>query len=290
MKVLVTGAGGFAGGYAARRLAVLGADVVALTRSSPVTLPDDAEAAARFSVVHTDLAAGDDLPAVDAVVHAAATSIWDGITVDQMLGDNVAATQALVRHALACEAKAFVFFSSFSAFGDVAGDVVSDATPSVNPDAYGLTKLLGERLLEDVKDQLPSLSIRLPAVIGPGSKRNWLSECVRKLKAGLPLSYVNPDVRFNNGCHIEDLTQMIFGWLSGERTGAHMTAVGAGGDMVVRDVVARLAQGLDTTSEISVGDRELRTFLIDSSRAQNEYGYAPMSVSDMLNRFIAENR
>jgi hypothetical protein len=35
-----------------------------------------------------------------------------------------------------------------------------------------MTKLLGEKLLENLASNVSSLSIRLPAVIGRGSKRN----------------------------------------------------------------------------------------------------------------------
>lgn len=290
MKVLVTGAGGFAGGYVARRLAELGADVVAVTRSSVIVLPDDPAAAARIQVLHADLSMpGVVLPATDVIVHAAATSIWDDISVDQMISDNVASMQVLVRHARACGARKFVFFSSFSAFGDIAADVVDEHTNSLNADAYGLTKLLGEEMLADVQDDIASLSIRLPAVIGPGSKRNWLSECVRKLKAGEPLSYVNPDALFNNACHIQDLAMLIHRWGIADQSGAQMTVVGAGGKMRVADIVSLLAARIKSASDISVGTRELRTFLIDSSRAQRQLGYEPMDIAVMLDRFVVEN-
>ena len=167
---------------------------------------------------------------------------------------------------------------------------MSEKTPSINPDAYGLTKILGERLLTDIADQLPSLSVRLPAVIGPGSKRNWLSECLRKLKAGEPLSYLNPQAYFNNACHVEDITQMIFKWLQKPQPGADMAVVGAAGKLLVKDIVAQLAAGVDTGSEIQVGTRNLRTFLIDCSYAQTCLGYTPMDVQEMLDRFIEENR
>ena len=73
----------------------------------------------------------------------------------------------------------------------------------------GITKLIGEKLLEESAGALPSLSIRLPAVIGRGSKRNWPSEALRKLKAGEPLDYFNPDAPFNNVVHERDLAALV---------------------------------------------------------------------------------
>ena len=289
MRVLVTGASGFAGRYIARELASIGFRVFAVTRRGETTSQNNAEEEASFSVVKADLTNSLELPHVDFIVHAAATSIWPGITVDQMLSDNVRATQKIVEHALRTNAKGLIFFSSLSALGDITTPVVNEKTPSINPDAYGLTKLLGERLLADVADRLTSLSIRLPAVIGPGSKRNWLSECYRKLKSGEPLTYVNPETLFNNACHIEDLNKMIVQWLSKPKKGSEIVVVGAGQELMIRDVVGQLAKSLKSGSNIQVGDGKLRSFLIDSSYAQTNLNYAPMSVTDMIDQFVRDN-
>lgn len=290
MTVLVTGCGGFAGGHIARRLATAGYAVVALTRCTPVAPPADPAAAARFKVIHADLANPTaPLPSCDSIIHAAATSAWQGIRVEQMINDNVVATTRLVRHALDTDCKSFVFFSSLSAFGEITATIVDETLPSVAPDAYGATKLMAEQLLADVANELPSLSIRLPAVIGRGSQRNWLSEMLRKFREGSPLTYVNPDMPFNNAVHAMDLAILIEGLLRDGMKGADMVVVGAAGQLPVRSVVARLAARTDTTSEITVSDRKLRSFLIDCSKARTRYGFRPQEIGAMLERFAAEN-
>ncbi len=290
MRVLVTGAGGFSGGHVARRLAEAGFETIAVTRRSPVAPPVSREARKRFSTLQTDLASPKFLPdSIDAIVHAAATSIWTGISVERMIQDNVLATQAVVRYALAAGARTFIFFSSLSAFGRIKAPMLDETTPAIDPDAYGATKLLGEQLLRDVAPDLPSLSLRLPSVIGLGSKRNWPSETLRKLRAGEPLSYFNPDASYNNAVHEADLSTLIASLLDRRLSGADMVVLGAAGRAKVKHLVELMAAGTDSASEVRIVESKSAPFMIDCTKACREYEYAPMDVGTMFERFVAEN-
>ncbi len=273
----------------ARRLAEAGYEVIALTRSSPVERPVSGAARHRFRVVKAAIEVGPLPTEIDAVVHTAATSIWTGISVERMIADNVAATRALVLHAIKIEAKAFVFFSSVSAFGSIQVPILTEAEPSVNLDAYGATKLLGEQLLADVAPVLPSLSIRLPAVIGRGSKRNWPSECLRKLKGGEPLTAFNPDAPFNNVLHEADLESLIVAALARGLQGAETGVFASSGSTTVGKFVTLLAERLGSASPITWTLCDKAAFLIDSCRLQRRFGVIPMTVEEALEAFVTDD-
>jgi nucleoside-diphosphate-sugar epimerase len=289
VRVLVTGAGGFLGGHIARRLAEVGFEVVAATRNSPVEPPASPAAARRFRVIAVDLASGKLPPSCEAIVHTAATSAWAGISVDRMLTDNVVATHALVRHALESKAAAFVFFSSMSAFGTIRASVLTETEPSVDVDAYGLTKLLGEKLLQEAAGALPSLSIRPPAVIGRASKRNWPSEALRKLTAGEPLDYFNPEAPFNNAVHERDIAALVGAALQRGLSGAEMVVVGAAGRTTIAEAVQVMVDATGSRSTVAARRRDRPAFLIDSGKAGRLFGFAPMEILATLRQFVSDN-
>jgi nucleoside-diphosphate-sugar epimerase len=206
-----------------------------------------------------------------------------------MLTDNVIATRALVRHAIAAKVSAFVFFSSISAFGTIRAPVLTEAEPSANVDTYGMTKLLGEKLLENSPSSLPSLSIRLPAVIGRGSKGNWPSKCLRKLKAGEPLDYYNPDAPFNNVVQERDIAALVAAALERGLGGADMVVVGAAGRTTIADAVRLLVETAGSSSPVTAQKRDRGTFLIDSSKAHRLFDLAPMEVLVALRQFVHDN-
>jgi len=290
MRVLVTGAGGFAGGHIARRLAAAGFDVIAATRSSTVEPPADPSAARRFKIATLALENRATLPrSIDAVVHAAATSPWAGITVEQMIADNVIATRGLIQHALEVQAKAFVLCSSVSVFGTISAPVLTEAAPVVDPGTYGATKLLAEQMLADVGRELPSLAIRLPAVVGRGSKRNWPSECLRKLVAGEPLAFFNPNAPFNNVVHEMDLAALAMSALISPPRGCDMVLAAAGGCITVGEAVQLLAEASGSSSPVTSTAQPRHAFLIDASKAGRLHGFAPISVAETLRRFVADD-
>jgi UDP-glucose 4-epimerase len=282
MKILVTGAGGFLGRQLAVDLARRGFEVVATYRRAPALVEG-----CRF--VQLDLAAAGDLPAgIEGIVHAAATSAWTGVSAETMARDNVEATRRLIALAAKAGTKRFVFCSSMSAFGDIKAGAVDESTPVADPDVYGMTKLIGEAMLGEAAPAISGLALRLPAVIGPGARRNFLAEAVRKMKAGEQVSIFNPDSPFNNAVHCADLGAFIAGVLRRGWQGFDILVLGAGGMTTIRDAVERLRAGMRSTVPIVVRPAGKGAFTLDSARAIGRYGYAPMEIGAMLDRYASE--
>jgi nucleoside-diphosphate-sugar epimerase len=288
--VLVTGAGGFAGAELVTYLVAQGQKVTAVIGSTPGRLPEHIDCPGNLRVVQADLSKPIDLPtSVDAIFHAAARSPGEGVSVDDMVRDNVLATRNLIAYSKDAGAELFVFFSSLSVHGEVKTEVLNEETPICNPNPYGLTKLLCEEMLKADSSSKRSLAIRLPGVIGPGSTRNWLSRSLIAAYVGKDIKVFNADSPFNNAVHITDLCHFIGGLLDKDWDGFDVVSLGAAGQLTVGAVAKLLAEGAAHGSQVIIEDSQRTSYRISSAHAQARYGYMPMDIGVMLSKFIREN-
>ena len=288
MRVLVTGASGFSGSFVARGLARAGCDVVGVHRRDTPFLAQLADEPL-VRLVRVDLAGAAELVGpFDAVVHTAATSPAPGVTAARMVRDNVGALQALIAAAEAWRCRGFVFFSSLSLHGAIASGVVDETTPIVDPDVYGATKFLCEGLLAERSEALPSLSLRLPGVLGPGAHRNWLSGVAAQLQAGATISAFHLDAPFNNAAHIADIARLVQTALGRGWRGADAVVLGARGAISVGSAIGRLAAGLGVELRLVERSSAKPSFVLSSDRAIERWGYDPLEIGALIDRYAAE--
>ncbi|MEW5723205.1 MAG: NAD(P)-dependent oxidoreductase [Thermodesulfobacteriota bacterium] len=293
MKILLTGAFGFIGRVLLRTLAESGHDLIAAGRPSQRDLPPAAGAGPPITSLYVDLSRDriqDRLDGgVEAVVHAAATSPDQGKPLARMIEDNLQATANLVEFALKAGAKKFVFTSSISVYGRVESPVVDESTPIIDPDPYGLTKLLGELILEEASPHLPSVSLRLPGVLGKGNNRIWLAHVVRKAARDEEIPVYHPDAPFNNAVHVLDLAGFVGSLLEREWTGRQAFPLAAAEPMTVGEVVETIVASLNSKSKIKEVEATRPSFVISSRWAEDRFGYTPRPIRTLLERFVHES-
>ncbi len=288
MRILVTGASGLCASAIARKLVAGGHEVHASYRSKAPELPTGMAFHGTYQGSLAERKTFSAFPKqIDAVVHAAAALNDPATPVRKFVEDNVIATHNVIDYALAAGARKFVYLSSVSVSGKVSQSRYDEATPIVDPDPYGYTKRLGELLLNDARDRLASVSLRLPGIIGDGGFPNWLMDLARRLAAGGKVSIHHPDHRFNNAVHVDDLADFCAGYLSRDHDGAHLLTLGASEPMTVRDIVETLAEGLGSTSEIDIVESDQEPFAIDDSAARDKFDYRSKTMEKIIDFLIS---
>jgi nucleoside-diphosphate-sugar epimerase len=210
MKILVTGGTGLVGGRLIPRLVADGHQIFALTRS------ESSHGKLRelgASPVDADLESGASLslPAVDAVVHAAALFRFSGPR-EPFFRTNVDGTVALLKAAETVGAKSFVYISAAGIIMDDAGTPIRNADESAPTfpnhfSAYLASKARAESLvLAANKPGFRTIALRPPAIWGPGDP---FSRALPKAVRSGQFAFINRGDYAFATCHVDNVIEAI---------------------------------------------------------------------------------
>jgi len=286
----VTGCGGFAGRHICEAFLSNGWKVSGIYRRRKPLL--SASQLKNTNLVSADLRSPlplTGLEQVDLVVHCAAQTQSGNTSIIENLDNNAAAVRNLADYCKTTGCRQFVYLSSLSIYGKIATSVVDESTPICNPGPYGLTKYIGELILQEYSADIDSLSIRLPGVIGQGAHSNWLATTVQAFARNEAVSMFNPGSLFNNAVHVHDLCDLVLNVATRKLLHcADVVTIAANGEMAISDIADLIHSRLNSTSEIGFCQSKATSFLVSSKRAIAKYGYAPMHIRKMLETYISE--
>lgn len=277
MRVLVTGAGGFAGRRTAEQLHLCGFDVVGTVHSSRIEVP--------FETVQLDLAEPwADMGDFDAIVHAAGNIPQREKKFRVLLRNNVDTMRQLVDYAKYHHICRVIYFSSIGIYGEMHDAVIDEQSVRINPDAYGLTKYTAECLLRE-ETSIESISLRMPGIIGRGSQFIWLSNTIEKFRRNEPVRIYSPDFATRNFVWNDDLAKFVVHLLRMAAWEYDVVCLASHEKTTVRELVREIKRLTGSTSEIIVDNDMRNPFCLDDSRAM-DMDYVSISPIEMVERML----
>ncbi|HVW55861.1 MAG TPA: NAD-dependent epimerase/dehydratase family protein [Rhizobiaceae bacterium] len=210
MRILVTGGTGLLGGRLIPKLVKDGHHVFALTRAPASHARLEAMGATPFEA-DLESAAPLALPAIDAVVHAAALFRFSGPRAP-FFRTNVDGAQALLTASVSAGARIFVYISAAGIIMDNRGTPIrnADERAPTFPDhfsAYLASKARAESLvLAANRPGFRTIALRPPALWGPGDP--FSRALPGAIKSGQFAFFDRGDYAFST-CHVDNVVEAI---------------------------------------------------------------------------------
>jgi len=292
MRILLTGANSFVGSHIAQHLLAARHTLIASFRISNPAAKKLALHPSAPTIVTLDLSDRAQLVqlpgSIDAVIHVAGVSHTPPSTLDEILACNVLGTQNIIEYARQAGARLLIYTSTLSVHGRVDAPVVDQETPISDPNVYGASKYLAERLIAAESHWLPSYAIRLPGVLGAGAPpRAWIPKLIYNLIQNEDVTIYNQNGLFNNAVHVDDLGNFCVHLLAIGGNGFQAFPLGAGGMTNVSAAVTLLSENVKSNSRIIRLDQSSSAFTICNSKALS-LGYSPMHINEVLHRYSSD--
>lgn len=279
MTVLVTGGTGYIGSHVVRLLTERGQEVVVVDD----VVTGDARRIGDVPLVRADLASQESVDLltdvikrydIDEIVHfAARKQVAESVLRPSWYyAQNVGSLANVLLAMEECDVARIVFSSSAAVYGNAGADRLTESSPTAPINPYGMTKLIGERMLSDAAaNGLQAVSLRYFNVAGAGwsdlgdrAILNLVPMVFERLDAGQsPLifgdDYDTPDgTCVRDFVHVRDLADAHVAVLDALKAGTVRSPVfnvGTGGGTSVRQIIETAIRVSGSEETASVRDR-----------------------------------
>ena len=293
-RALVTGCAGFLGSHLSERLVddgwqVVGVDCLTDYYPSEVKLRNLsrllAEPAFRWherDLAEVNLASL--LDGVDTVFHLAAQAGVRGSfgkTFEAYVRDNVVVTQRLLEAVVRSDARAFVYASSSSVYGNAERRPTPESTPRSPVSPYGMTKVATEELagVYSRVHGLPTVGLRYFTAYGPRQRPDMaFSLFISAALEGRPITVLGDGNQIRDFTFVDDVVSATMRSASVASAQAPVFNIGGGAPLTVNDVLGQLRELLGRPLAVRYADRRLgdaRHTSADVTRAAEAFGFAP---------------
>jgi UDP-glucose 4-epimerase len=172
-----------------------------------------------------------------------------------------------------------IFTSSREVYGETVGDYTPENAPTLPNNLYGITKLLGEKIITCAKEKnnLNYTILRFTNVYGFGGDKYGVQVLIRKTLAGNALQILGGE-QIMNFVHVEDVASSVLTCLYSDSSIGKTFNVGSDDTVSVNYLVRKIIQliGQGNTIEQKAGrETETLRFKPDLTEISGTLGWKP---------------
>jgi nucleoside-diphosphate-sugar epimerase len=274
-SIVISGTSGFIGNHLAQQFLKSGDKVLGLSRYNNNSIQHP-----NYNWIQCDLTlVVPELTGIDVCIHTAALSPVPSVSTYDFINNNVVATNNLLQALQKTNCRKIIFLSGVSVYGEVNAPEVNEQTSIINPDSYGLSKLLAERILQE-QESIPVCVLRLPGVLGKGASTPWLVRQIRKAILNETITIYNPDAFFNNAVWLDDLVNFIEQLIRDNYNNHQLFLLGAKKKLSIHTIMELIRNRAQSQSKIEQAEGE-SSFTLKISNAKKA-GYKPHTMENIL--------
>lgn len=228
-----------------------------------------------------------DLPEIDILLHLAAENPSTANTPEQFYRVNFINSAALSESIPFSKNATCINFSTASVY-DQNTRYLSENSDKTTTNHYGISKLLFERFLTTFSSQETNgpraLSLRIPVLLAPDIKHNFLSKWKTEIKHGSEIEMANADAGFNACVLLDDILNFCKHFHSQQALHQLTCNVGSKGPETIRHVHKILCKQMNRTLSTTVVTSPKLSQFYDCSLAV-KHGFEPSSVATAIKKF-----
>ncbi len=222
---------------------------------------------------------------LDMVIHLAAKLKTASIT--ELIASNLTYLQEVLSYCQITKPGVLIYASSISLYGNSCERVLDETMPSSCSDAYSCSKFLGEQLV--AASLVPSLIIRLPAVLELIKTTNFISSLYQRLSLGAVIHVHNPDQPFNHFIGAEEFYSFLIS-LKAPFDGCELVNLAAASSETLRTICQYLKEIIGSRSEIIPSPSSSPHRVISIQKACQRYSYQAPEVFKSLQRWVEKRK
>lgn len=226
---------------------------------------------------------------INYLIHAAAKSPALDTKIDEYIKSNIELTKFLINKSIIYGIKNFIFLSSLSIYGESKNNFIDEKTEIINPSDYGISKLICEKIIIQNSNKINFSIIRLPGVVGKNSVRNWITNILADVKSNKEINIYNPDHKFNNIIHVNDLCKFINNLIKLNILKNDILCISTIERLTIKNIILNLVFLTNSKSKINIRNKKTKSFYIKNSKILKNYNFKPMTTKETLLTFVNDN-
>ncbi len=283
MKVLITGAGGFVGNHLTEFLSKKNIFIYALINKTRLKKKRN------VTYIKKNINKLKTLPnGIDCIVHLAVKNPED--TSGKILfKENIKMTKKIFSLAKKYDVKKIIFFSSIAVYENIKKTTIKDNIKLIKPNSYyAISKFKCEKILRNEfrKTSVSTITIRLPSIIGKGSRFNSISDIKKKILNRKRIFIYNPNLNYNRVIHISNLNKFIFKILKSKKKIKTTFHLGSSKPIPFKKAILLMFKFLKRKTKVDL-QVDKKTQILDISRAQ-KFGFTASSVEQTLKKYLSD--